>query len=643
MNQRVSRMRIDHTGAVTDMSSNAEGSEEESYVEAPPRRAKRTQSDQQKKVNHSLKTPTRSVSLDGDDLMQFDEEEDEEEVLVEVPRPTSRRANPKQKGSSKSPRHPASRGAKKASNKDHGKKASSTTKPNRRSPPKKSSTGESTSERAARNVGVSPVRPPQSRFSGKDSESDIERGSAKGGRRSVTISERRRSNDSFEDEEGADTRPSQSSRQASHISPNSLRVSRAAPSNGQMKPLSTRSSSPNRPLSIRPTSVREKRPSAVSNGIRPTSTLGNRALAIRPSSTRGSQRSSSRHNEERSTHQNQGELVPYYPGDDASVGSFDSFHDGDGDGELIEYRGEGEDEGKDDYDAGKLRPPPSMKLKKEDPERGEFPHDKWWQKCLRHFRILSPHPHEEKLKREVRLLIWATLLLDALVAIVSIATFGGTVTECCGRAVMASIPGVDWNLFMNVISYIYLIGIFLEIHPTVREGPIPWNLLNPVFGFLIGFAVFVDDSPGEAIIIWIMELGSVILEIVTYRKLRILHQQKRQSLEKLDDETVAEKGRGYKKTVLLRERREARLVVAASRKKLHYHFVGSTVNSVFVVVTLIMIIFVARGGGLCLVGGEGLDIFNGDQRARCWMCTGEDKCENCTDSNEIDQCYYPYF
>jgi hypothetical protein len=153
--------------------------------------------------------------------------------------------------------------------------------------------------------------------------------------------------------------------------------------------------------------------------------------------------------------------------------------------------------------------------------------------------------------------------------------------------------------------------------------------LNPVFGFLIGFAVFVDDSPGEAIIIWIMELGSVILEIVTYRKLRILHQQKRQSLEKLDDETVAEKGRGYKKTVLLRERREARLVVAASRKKLHYHFVGSTVNSVFVVVTLIMIIFVARGGGLCLVGGEGLDIFNGDQRARCW--------------NEIDQCYYPYF
>jgi hypothetical protein len=190
-----------------------------------------------------------------------------------------------------------------------------------------------------------------------------------------------------------------------------------------------------------------------------------------------------------------------------------------------------------------------------------------------------------------------------------------------------------------------LIGIFLEIHPTVREGPIPWNLLNPVFGFMIGFAVFVDDSPGEAVIIWIMELGSVILEIITYRKLRILHEEKNERLVKLDDEIAGEKGRGYKKTVLLRERRETRIVVASSRKKLHYHFVGSTVNSVFVVVTLIMIIFVARGGGLCLVEGEGLDIFDADQRARCWKCTGDVMCQMCSNGtvDELEQCYYPYF
>lgn len=84
--------------------------------------------------------------------------------------------------------------------------------------------------------------------------------------------------------------------------------------------------------------------------------------------------------------------------------------------------------------------------------------------------------------RRVRYLLWSTLLLDLMVAVMSIAIFGGTVTMCCNVATMASIPGVDWNLFMNAVAYIYLVGIFLEIHPVVREGPIPWNLLNPIFG-----------------------------------------------------------------------------------------------------------------------------------------------------------------
>merc|ERR1711935_993273 len=273
-----------------------------------------------------------------------------------------------------------------------------------------------------------------------------------------------------------------------------------------------------------------------------------------------------------------------------------------------------------------------------DSDLGVFANDKKWQKFLRYFRILKPHPQEDEVKRQVRILIWSTLILDVLVAVVSIATFGSGTTMCCGVAVMAPIPGINWHLFMQVISYIYLIGIFLEIYPVVREGPIPWNLLNPMFGFLISFAVFVDDSKAEAISIWILETGSVILEVITYQKVKMLHNRKVKRLEDLEGDIANEKySHGYRKTAFLRERRETRLVVTESTKKLRYHLVGVVVNFVFVSITLIMIIFVARGGGLCRIGfvpeGEeklkGLDIFDADQRARCNKCGGTDRCEIC--------------
>merc|ERR1712232_1067783 len=110
---------------------------------------------------------------------------------------------------------------------------------------------------------------------------------------------------------------------------------------------------------------------------------------------------------------------------------------------------------------------------------------------------------------------------------------------------------------------------------------------------------------------------------------------------------------GYRKTAFLRERRETRLVVSESEKKLRYHFVGATISGVLVTITLLLIIFVARGGGMCLVGGEGngagLDIFNPDQRSRCTQCGVENdwtsKCITCknagTQFEEPDQCYFP--
>eukprot|EP00980_Cylindrotheca_fusiformis_P021425 scaffold8288_cov129-Cylindrotheca_fusiformis.AAC.3 len=527
----------------------------------------------------------RNTNSAKDEGMGF--ESDDSEVLIEVSRPSK----------------PA--GSKKNTAKRRGSGRNNQRSAGTRSGKKEGSNHKSKSR------GNSPVPTLKAEDS---SASDIDKGSGRG----------RRNSDSFDDEEVG-----QRSSRVSSLG------SRPPASKNQLKPLSTRVST-SRPMSTRSASVRINRPSATSDAIRPHSSRGR---PTRPSTSRGGKMINSGHNrKEKIPDDKNGALVPYYPeNEEGSEASGESFHEG---GELIEYQGEEVVEY--DYDAGKLRPPPKMKLQREDSELGEFPDDAWWQKCLRHFRILPPHPQEEKIKKELRILIWSTLILDALVGVVSIATFG-SVTECCGLAVMASIPGIDWNLFMNVISYLYLIGIFVEIHPVVREGPIPWNLINPVFGFMIGFAVFVDDSKAEAICIWIMEMGSVVMEVLTYRRLRVIHHRKLERLEKLQEEIPGEKGRGYKKTVLLRERRETRLIVASSQKKLQYHFVGVAVNGVLVVVSLLMIIFVARGGGLCMVKGDGLDIFAPDQRARCFKCPGDGRCEVCTESGGIDQCYYPYF
>jgi len=254
-------------------------------------------------------------------------------------------------------------------------------------------------------------------------------------------------------------------------------------------------------------------------------------------------------------------------------------------------------------------------------------------------------------------LIWATLVFDAMVAIVTIATFSGTVTMCCNKVTMASVQTIDWNTLIQVVSYIYLVGIFLEIHPVVREGPIPWNLFNPIFGSLLSFAVFVDDSKVEAISIWLLEVSSVMLEAVTYFKLKKMYQREERRLEKLDSNLNKgdKKGGQYKENSYLRERRLLRLEHNENKSKLRYHFVGVSVNFVLVCLTLLLMILVARGGGMCLVAGEGLDLFHPDQRSRCFECEDESdgwnkRCEICEPGpnddqilNDPVQCFYPYF
>jgi hypothetical protein len=291
-------------------------------------------------------------------------------------------------------------------------------------------------------------------------------------------------------------------------------------------------------------------------------------------------------------------------------------------------------------------PPPNRKAETEKQLEG-FEDDTRLHSVLRFFGILPPSPNESPMRRRIRILIWWTLILDFTVAIVSIFTFG-EVTTCCGDVIF---PGkFDWNKLMQVIAYLYLIGIFAEVHPVVREvDPIPWNLLNPVFGFFISFAVFVDDSRAEAISIWILEVASIVLEFVVYRLRKKLYREQGERLTKFDlkisslSDEEQHAGSSYKKSHLLRERRELRQKHISERANLHIHLIGVAVNISLVCVTLLLIIFVAKSGGMCIRNGVRPSLFEQNQQERCSECQGtEGDCEICNDDG-TKICYYPYY
>lgn len=282
-----------------------------------------------------------------------------------------------------------------------------------------------------------------------------------------------------------------------------------------------------------------------------------------------------------------------------------------------------------------------MNYKSTDEEAYVFENDSNFQKCLRYFRVLPPHPDEHPIKKRIRHLIWYTLLVDFVVALVSILSYGEA-TTCCGEPIF-SLPSLDLNDAINIMMYIYMIGLIVEIHPVVREGPIPWNLMNPVFGFFIGFVVFVDDSPVEAVSVWIMELVSVVLEFVTYRHYVTLFGESAKELEHMEERLAQNPKRGYKRITIQRERREMREDHSKARAKLRKHLIGVSINVVLVVVTLLLIIFVAKSGGMCVKDNNAPNIFQPDQQEECDLCNGR-KCQVCNlEEGGETQCYFPYF
>jgi hypothetical protein len=311
----------------------------------------------------------------------------------------------------------------------------------------------------------------------------------------------------------------------------------------------------------------------------------------------------------------------------------------------------------------------------------DFPNDNKCQKVLRYVRLLPPTPRETPANRRIRVFIWISLVLDIICAIVAITTYS-KVTTCCGKAVWSMGGSLDWSKAMRVITYLYILGILIEFLPVVRQAGIPWNIFNPMFGFLLTFAVFFDDSRAEAISMWILETIAIVFDFMVYR----LKAQKRMSrLTRLDeiDELVskqAKKGKNalgtssahstrstrshvssfnvslpdgmaaidgtltsadHKEIKLLRERRKIRLKLQTDQFHINYHLTGVVVNAILIVITGVMIISMLTTGGMCVVEGDLPNPFSRQQLEKCPNCRDvAGQCQIC--SATTSECYYPY-
>jgi len=310
-----------------------------------------------------------------------------------------------------------------------------------------------------------------------------------------------------------------------------------------------------------------------------------------------------------------------------------------------------------------------------------------WKQFLRYIRILPPHPDEKPIKRNIRCLIWLSLILDFMTGLVSIINYDD-VTTCCGQPILNIAGDINWHLAIQVIIYLYMALIFVEIIPVIREG-FPFNLINPFIGFMITFAMFFYDRIWQAIAMWIIEATAVLCEFIVYRLRLRWHNQRQARLEKTEKDLVAlrkerkrrrlsasthsldsvssdlsfedksfhdESAGGsstdlarpkdvsqIRETRLLRERRLLRQAQSEHTKVLRYELGGVSFNVFLVALSLTLIIAIAKSGGLCIVDMQTPNIFKDGQLDMCYRCKGtEGICEECNDDG-TSQCYYPYY
>jgi len=196
---------------------------------------------------------------------------------------------------------------------------------------------------------------------------------------------------------------------------------------------------------------------------------------------------------------------------------------------------------------------------------------------------------------------------------------------------------------MSILVHAYRIDVVLEIHPVVREGPIPWNLMTPIFGLFFGFVIFFvnESSPMQALSVWILQVVSVTLEFVIYRHYGILLEELEQRLEVVDKQLLAHKKGYQQKSKLPRPRREIQSRHIRIRTRLQKYSIGVFINIFSVLVTLLLIVYVARKVGMCVKDGN-RTLFSLEPKMECDLCEGG-RCQVCDWELGDAECYFPFF
>ena len=279
--------------------------------------------------------------------------------------------------------------------------------------------------------------------------------------------------------------------------------------------------------------------------------------------------------------------------------------------------------------------------------------DPWYIALGRGLLLLEKKGEETTpIKRWLRFLTWLTFICDATAALVALVQFSGdSVAQCCGRDIL-NMGGINvqWSVIMRYATIFYLILILLEVYPVLRRG-FPFNIVNPIIGFCISFALFFDDSYVEALIMWCIETCAVLSEFAVYRvKIRQVNMRaaeiktlmpkttkKKESFED-EDEYLKDLHKARRRYYVLKQ--EQRM----DQRLLQYLHVAVYMNIVMSSIVLMLILVIARNGGLCIVGFDYPNPFTSNQIGRCDLCTsGPDiPCQICLPEDDIHQCYFPY-
>jgi hypothetical protein len=247
----------------------------------------------------------------------------------------------------------------------------------------------------------------------------------------------------------------------------------------------------------------------------------------------------------------------------------------------------------------------------------------------------------------LRVAQWLALLPDLGAAFHSIFSFTG-LSHCCGKPLLnLGNNDINWCKVFERMTWAYCFLILLEIYPVVQRG-LPFNLVNPPLGFFLTIVLFFDDGKYDALIMWFIEVLSVVFEIVVWRLKLAQRVEIEQELSVLDQlvcrpQNADEEPRAYAEYIqgvaivrhnLQYKKGEIDRVVRALRH-------GVALNSFLVVLILMFIIVIASSGGLCINSDLHLNPFIQNQLARCPACSNPfEFCEVCTETNE--QCYFPY-